>query len=278
MKHDHHHHHGLIHDLHAIAMSRRRMLRVLGGVTLVPIIGSCIGADGASDIDGGVAGDANGSGASGSGGGATCATIPQETGGPYPADGTNGANALAMSGIVRSDIRSSLGAASGVASGVVLKVTLTIADVATGCTPLSGRAVYLWHCDRDGNYSLYSPAVASENYLRGVQVTDAAGQVTFTTIYPGCYSGRWPHIHFEVYSSLAAATRGTNAIKTSQLAMPTMSSSEVYASSGYTSSASNFSRISLATDNVFSDGAALETPVISGSVAEGYLLALSAGV
>ena len=28
---------------------------------------------------------------------------------------------------------------------------------------------------RDGNYSLYSEAVADENYLRGVQETDADG-------------------------------------------------------------------------------------------------------
>jgi protocatechuate 3,4-dioxygenase beta subunit len=41
--------------------------------------------------------------------------------------------------------------------------------------------------------------VTTESYLRGVQVTDSNGQVTFTTIYPACYSGRWPHIHFEVF-------------------------------------------------------------------------------
>ena len=66
--------------------------------------------------------------------------------------------------------------------------------------------MYLWQCDRDGNYSLYSQAAASENYLRGAQEVDANGTVTFTSIFPACYSGRWPHIHFEVYGSLSDAT------------------------------------------------------------------------
>jgi len=264
MKHDHPH--GLIHDLRAIALSRRRMLRFLGGAALVPIIGGCTSSDG----DGGVDAAPDGTGA--------CAAIPQETGGPYPADGTNGANALTTSGIVRSDIRSSFASASAVADGVVLRVTLKVVDVASGCTPLSGRAVYLWHCDRNGNYSLYSQAIASENYLRGVQVTDASGQVTFTTIYPGCYSGRWPHIHFEIYPALASATQGGNAIKTSQLAMPKASSDEVYAQASYATSTSNFSHITLATDNVFSDGATLQLPAVSGSVADGYTVALDVGV
>src|SRR5262245_12651857 len=134
------HRHGLIHDLRAIALSRRRMLRLLGGAALVPVLG-CTTSDGGT-VD---AGTTDGSAGAGS---ASCATIPQETGGPYPADGTNGPNALAMSGIVRSDIRPSFAGATGLADGVVVNVTLTIVDVAAGCTPLSGYAVYLWHCDR----------------------------------------------------------------------------------------------------------------------------------
>lgn len=247
------------------------MLRLLGGAALVPLVG-CTTSDGGA-VDAG-ASDGSGSDV----GSAACATIPQETGGPYPADGTNGPNALAMSGIVRSDIRPSFDGAAGLADGVVVNVTLRIVDVAAGCTPLSGYAVYLWHCDRSGNYSLYSAATASENYLRGVQVSDASGEVSFTTIFPGCYSGRWPHIHFEVYSSLASATRGSSAVRTSQLAMPDAASRAVYASTGYASSASNFSRVALASDLVFSDGATLQLPAISGSVADGYAIALAVGV
>jgi hypothetical protein len=98
---------------------------------------------------------------------ATCDTIPEETAGPYPGDGSNGPNALAESGVVRSDIRSSLGSASGVAEGVPLTIKMTIEDKAKGCARLTGAAVYVWHCDREGRYSLYSPGVTNENYLRG---------------------------------------------------------------------------------------------------------------
>ena len=69
---------------------------------------------------------------------------------------------------------------------------------------MPGAAVYLWHCDADGNDSLYSNGVTGENYLRGVQEADANGQVHFTTIVPGCYAGRWPHIHFEVFDALSS--------------------------------------------------------------------------
>ena len=87
-----------------------------------------------------------------------------------------------------------------------LTVNLQILDNANGCTPLAGAAVYMWHCDIDGRYSLYSQAATDENYLRGVQEADSDGRVTFTSIFPAAYSGRWPHIHFEVYPSLTEAT------------------------------------------------------------------------
>src|SRR4029453_1536909 len=125
--------------------------------------------------------------------------------GPLPGDGSNGPNALTQSGVVRSDIRSSFAGLSGTADGIPLTIMLTIVSAST-CAPLPGYAVYVWHCSREGLYSLYSPGVTDQNYLRGVQETDANGQVTFTSIFPACYSGRWPHIHFEVYPSLAAAT------------------------------------------------------------------------
>jgi protocatechuate 3,4-dioxygenase beta subunit len=96
--------------------------------------------------------------------------------------------------------------------------------------------------------------VTKENYLRGVQETDDRGQVRFTTIFPACYSGRWPHIHFEVYPSLAKATNSANKIATSQMALPEATAKAVYATTGYEQSTSNLSRVSLASDNVFSDG------------------------
>ena len=106
---------------------------------------------------------------------------------------------LTESGIVRSDIRSSFGSSSGTAEGVPLPVELTVVDTANDCEPMAGAAVYLWHCDREGRYSLYSEGATDQNYLRGVQEADANGRVAFTSIFPAAYSGRWPHIHFEVY-------------------------------------------------------------------------------
>ena len=164
---------------------------------------------------------------------ATCtAKVPEETQGPYPGDGSNGPSVLGAAGVVRSDIRTSFAGLSGTADGVPLTIVLTIVSAST-CAPLAGRAVYVWHCDRPGRYSLYSPGVTNQNYLRGIQEADASGRVTFTSIYPACYSGRWPHIHFEVYPSLSAATSVANKIATSQIALPKATCDAVYATPGY---------------------------------------------
>ncbi len=207
----------------------------------------------------------------------SCSRIPEETAGPYPGDGSNGPTVLSLGGVVRSDIRSSFGGLSGTADGVPLTVTLTLVS-ATTCAPLAGRAIYLWHCDRPGRYSLYSSGVTNQNYLRGVQEADASGRVTFTTIFPGCYSGRWPHIHFEVFPSLAAATSVANKIATSQLALPKEACDAVYASGGYESSLTNLSRVTLASDNVFSDGSSLQLASTTGSPSSGYAATLSLAV
>ena len=204
--------------------------------------------------------------------------IPEETSGPYPGDGSNGANVLTQSGIVRSDITSSFGSSTTKAEGVPLSITMTINDFANNKSPLAGGAVYLWHCDREGRYSLYSQGVTKENYLRGVQEADDGGQVRFTTIFPACYSGRWPHIHFEVYPSLAKATNSANKIATSQIALPEATAKAVYATTGYEQSVSNLSRVSLASDNVFSDGYDLQMPTVKGEPSSGYQLTFSCAV
>jgi protocatechuate 3,4-dioxygenase beta subunit len=138
--------------------------------------------------------------------------------------------------------------------------------------------VYLWHCDAVGRYSLYTSGVSNQNYLRGVAQTDATGVVSFTSIYPGCYAGRWPHVHFEVFASLAAATNVANKIATSQIALPKAASDQVYALSAYGNSAANAARITLATDNVFSDGSSLKLATVTGSVSEGLVAALTVAV
>ncbi len=208
---------------------------------------------------------------------ASCSRVPEETAGPYPGDGSNGPTVLSTSGVVRSDIRSSFGGLSGSADGVPLTVVLTIVSSST-CEPLSGRAVYMWHCDRPGRYSLYSSGVTNQNYLRGVQAADASGRVSFTTIFPGCYSGRWPHIHFEVFPSVSAATSVGNKVATSQIALPKDACDAVYATAGYESSVRNLAQVSLATDNVFSDGSALELATVTGSAAGGYTASLTVAV
>jgi protocatechuate 3,4-dioxygenase beta subunit len=204
--------------------------------------------------------------------------LPEETSGPFPGDGSNGANVLNQSGIVRSDITSSFGSSTTKAEGVPLNITMTINDFANNEAPLAGGAVYVWHCDREGRYSLYSHGVIGENYLRGVQETDGRGQVKFSTIFPACYSGRWPHIHFEVYPSLAKATNSANKIATSQMALPDATCQSVYATSGYQQSRSNISRVSLDNDNVFSDGYDLQMPTVTGDPSSGYQLSFSCAV
>jgi protocatechuate 3,4-dioxygenase beta subunit len=269
---------GLARDLQKFVATsnRRQVLRLFAGASLIPWLGC--GTDGMSGVDD--AGSPDGGGTSPDGSGTanpgTCATIPEETDGPYPGDGSNGANALALGGIVRSDIRSSLGALSGTAGGVPLTMKLTLVNTGAACAPLAGYAVYLWHCDREGFYSMYT--LTSQNYLRGVQETDASGTVTFTSIFPACYPGRWPHVHFEIFPSVAKALAVNGKVKTSQLALPADVCNTVYATSGYEQSVTSLSRISLASDNVFSDGASLQVATMSGSVSAGYTAALTVGV
>jgi protocatechuate 3,4-dioxygenase beta subunit len=276
-----HHEHddfgGLHRDLAATgaAMNRRGLLRLaagfgagLGAIQLLGCGGSNPTAP-TTNTDTAAAPAATGSSA--------CSTIPRETAGPFPADGSNGPTVLGASGVVRSDIRPSFAGLSGTADGVPLTIALTIVSAST-CSPLAGRAVYLWHCDRLGRYSLYSPGATDQNYLRGVQEADGSGRITFTSIYPACYSGRWPHIHFEVYPSLAAATSVANKTATSQIALPKDTCDLVYATSGYASSVSNLARVSLASDNVFSDGSALELATVTGSVESGFTASLTVAV
>ena len=201
------------------------------------------------------------------------------------ADGTNTSrgstsNVLTISSFQRQDIRSSLIGSSTVAQGVVADLTLTFVDVNNGCTPLSGYAIYLWHCDAEGEYSLYD--LPAESYLRGIQVTDSNGQVTFRTIVPGCYSGRYPHIHFEAFSSLANATLGNYARLISQFAVPAAVCETVYAQSTYGSSLTRFRQTSIASDGIFGDNTSAQktamTLTMSGSVSDGYTGTATIGI
>lgn len=267
------------------AAERRQVLRwLLAGAATLPLM-SC---GGGSDASGTAASSGAGTGTSGTAAvtipaTGACTVIPEETGGPYPADGTNTSggsiiNVLNQSGVVRSDIRASFNGATGVAAGVPLTIHLQLLNASGGCASLAGYAVYLWHCDRDGLYSLYSSGVTAQNYLRGVQETDSAGNLAFTTIFPGCYAGRMPHVHFEVYPSLAKAASAANRIKTSQFTFPMATLNEAYTASGYTASVRNLAQISYATDNVFSDGTSLQMATVTGNATQGYVVTLTVAV
>ena len=242
-------------------VERRRALRFIGGAGLAGLLVAC-GSDGGSSAATSTSTSAAGASSTTAATGATTtsiagteasagAEIPDETAGPFPADGTNGPNVLTDGAVVREDLRTSFGDYSGTADGIETTVQLTIVDADTG-SPLPGAAMYLWHCDAPGKYSIYE--VEDQNYCRGVGVADDAGRVTFTTIFPGCYSGRWPHMHFEVYDDLDAADSGRNATKTSQLALPEADCAAVYADSRYGDSSANLGRLSLDTDGIFRDG------------------------
>jgi protocatechuate 3,4-dioxygenase beta subunit len=261
---------GLAFDMVTL-VSRRTLLRLRGVGAATAGLAAC-GASASSSSSSASSSAAGSTGTSSS-------EIPDETAGPYPGDGSNGPDVLEQSGIVRSDIRSSFGDSSGTAEGVPMTLELTIRDLANGGVPFEGVAVYVWHCDSQGRYSMYSDGVTDQNYLRGVQVADSSGKVRFTSIFPACYDGRWPHIHFEVYPDQDGITDSTNAIATSQVALSQDVCEQVYAQSGYEDSAGNLGRVSLTSDNVFGDdGAASQLGTVSGDVSGGFAVSLPVAV
>ena len=274
------HQHSLEHDLTTLLQrgtDRRTSLRwLLAGASSLSMLG-CGGGSTTNNTN-----NTNNTGNTSSTTGA-CTAIPEETGGPYPADGTNSnangtVNVLTLTGIVRRDITSSINGATGVAAGVPLTIKLKLLNTNNSCASAGGFTVYLWHCDRDGNYSLYSTAVTNQNYLRGVQEADANGELTFTSIFPGCYSGRMPHVHFEVYPSLAKSISAANRIKTSQFTFPMATLNEVYAANGYSTSVRNLAQISYASDNIFSDGTSLQMTSVTGNATDGYVATLTVAI
>ncbi|NJI58400.1 3,4-dioxygenase subunit beta [Microbacterium oxydans] len=255
-------------------MSRRGVLGLAGVGLGAVVLAACAPA-----ASGGASSTPTPTTSSGADAGSASVTeIPDETAGPYPGDGSNGPDVLEDSGIVRQDIRSSIDGAA-TADGVPLAFDLQILDLANGGVPFAGVAVYAWHCTAQGEYSMYPSGLEDVTYLRGVQVADADGKVSFTSIFPGCYSGRWPHIHFEIYPDVASITDSTTAIATSQLALPQDACAAVYAEAAYDGSARNLSQITLASDNVFGeDSGALQVATVSGSVSGGYAATLMVGV
>ena len=251
-----------------LRLERRGALKLLLGGAAGGLVLAACGSSGdtstATTLGGSTTTTAGGATTTTAGGSSTEA-IPEETAGPYPGDGSNGPNVLTESGIVRSDITTSFGSYSGTAAGVPLQIALAVVDAGSG-EPLDGAAVYLWHCDQEGRYSLYSQGATDQNYLRGVQAADSSGALRFTSIFPAAYSGRWPHIHFEVYPSVDAATSVGNKMATSQLALPQDACELVYATDGYDASVRNLAQTSLDSDMVFSDGWETQLATVTGDV------------
>ncbi|MFM2357185.1 MAG: hypothetical protein RLZZ528_2921 [Pseudomonadota bacterium] len=245
---DTHHHHdeGFWADLHG-GIGRRGLLTLLGGASL--------GAAGLAFLRAG-AGQAQANVTGTAADGSTCVAIPTETNGPYPADGTNAfqgstVNVLTETGVIRQDIRPSFAGYQGKADGIPLQIDLQVVTV-EGCAPKAGAAVYIWHCDAAGGYSIY--AVTEANYLRGMQIADGDGRVSFTTILPGTYEGRWPHIHFEVFASAEAAVSGNDALLIAQIAFDGPALMALYqADPRYAESTGPLGRVSLSSDMVFRD-------------------------
>ncbi|MFT4261804.1 MAG: 3,4-dioxygenase subunit beta [Nocardioides sp.] len=248
------HDRGLSFDLETLGRHQRRrdVMRLMGA--------GALGAGGAVLLGAGAASAST-----------SAVEIPNETAGPYPGDGSNGPDVLEQSGVVRRDIRRSFGSSTTLAKGVPLTFVFKLVNTATR-KPVKGLAVYAWHCDAAGDYSMYSSGITDENYLRGVQITGKKGRVRFVSIFPACYSGRWPHIHFEVYRNRRAALNDGTPLATSQLAFPRSAAAAVYSGSSlYSGSTANLNRVSLGSDNVFGDdGGVRQLASVSGSVAKGY--------
>ena len=187
----------------------------------------------------------------GAGTGAACAVTPSETAGPFPS----------LIDLFRSDIREGK-------SGTQLDLALTIVNTATSCAPLAGANVEIWQCDASGNYSQYGSERA-QTYLRGIQTTDANGQVRFTTIYPGWYQGRATHIHVEV-------TRNGQVLKTTQIAFPDSVNADVHGSGVYASRGSN--PTTNARDGIFADSINSEMASVAGNPSSGYSAAFTVGL
>jgi protocatechuate 3,4-dioxygenase beta subunit len=163
--------------------------------------------------------------------------------------------------MIRSDVRENR-------PGTTLTLTIKVVNVASACAAVAGADVEIWHCDVAGDYSQYGSQTAA-TFLRGIQTTNAAGEVTFTTIYPGWYQGRATHIHVEV-------TMGGRSIKVTQMAFPESISNTVHTSGVYASRGTN--PMSNQSDGIFSDSLSSELVTPVGSPSSGYTATFQVGV
>jgi protocatechuate 3,4-dioxygenase beta subunit len=195
------------------------------------------------------------------GGNGTCVLIPSETQGPYPLLSILSNNAMNRANITEGR------------TGVPLTIKLKVVNVGSSCGPITSGYVYIWHTDKDGNYSGYGSYVG-QTFMRGYLPIDSNGEVAFTTVYPGWYPGRITHVHFQVYVNGVSST----VTATSQMAFPQDITQTVYASPLYSAKGQNTSVTSFAQDNVFRDGTTYQMASATGSVAAGYVATLTVGI
>ncbi|AQG80252.1 intradiol ring-cleavage dioxygenase [Spirosoma montaniterrae] len=237
-------------------MERKEFLKrgfnsLLGLAAIGPMLGACSQTEVEPTTATTTTGSTNGSSST------NCAVTPTETEGPFPTK--------QPANFVRKDIRDDR-------TGVATTMNITIKNANASCAALAGALVDVWHCDKDGYYSEYggtgmqSVNLQSVDFLRGRQTTDSNGLVSFTTIFPGWYSGRAPHIHVHIYNSAGRSLLIT------QIAFPYDVANTVYTtgqSYGYTKGAQDTRNES---DNVFRDGFTTELATVSGSLSGGYTL------
>lgn len=231
---------------------RKGLFAALGTGTITPLLSACnkedISANSSTTTSDTATGTTTSSG--------SCTVSPTETAGPFPTK--------APSSLVTNDIRSDR-------TGIPLTIRITINNSKNSCAALAGAIVDIWHCDKDGYYSEYGGTgmqqanFTSVHFLRGRQTTNANGLVEFTSIFPGWYSGRAPHIHVHVYDASGSSLLVT------QIAFPTDVCNTVYttATQFYTRGTQDTSNTR---DNVFADSLANELATLTGSVQNGYVL------
>jgi len=184
-----------------------------------------------------------------------CDISPRETKGPFPTK--------TPSQMIQANIKADR-------TGIALLINLTIIDKTNQCKPLISGFVDIWHCDKEGNYSEYGnhpmqrTDFTSAHFLRGRQTTDANGQVSFLSIYPGWYHGRAPHIHIEILD------KDGKSLLVTQVAFPENISGTVYASSLYASRGQADTPNDR--DNVFSDSLSEQMATVTGNIKEGFTL------
>lgn len=182
----------------------------------------------------------------------SCKTSPSETAGPFPIK--------TPADLVKENI-------VGSKKGIALLIKFVIQNSSNNCSPLAGVHVDLWHCDSKGNYSEYKDQLdgdfTSEHFLRGRQTTNAKGEASFISIYPGWYPGRAPHLHLEIKDA-----KGKSLLIT-QVAFPENVSSAVYATTDYKGKFDT----SNSNDNEFRDS--LKDNIadsVTGDIKSGYTL------